>query len=468
MKKVTTNSREVKPGDVFVAIRGTRVDGHDYIHEALKNGAERVIGERDLSGDPMITTKNYVRVSDSSNAYSEECAKFFHHPSHSLMTIGVTGTSGKTTSAYLIHSILSEAGLKPGLIGTIEHKIGDRVIESSHTTPDAWEVQRLIAQMRDEVCRSVVMEVSSHALKQKRVEHVEFDGAVFTNLSREHLDYHPDMDDYFESKKILFTRLFESSKRLGKNPQAAIPNDQKYGSRLIQELGGKNTHPIHWDHAKVDQFSVDGLEFTYRGLNIQSSLFGRFNLENILGAVEISLALKIPQHAIIAGVKNLKSVPGRLETVRSQSGAYCIVDYAHKSDAMEKVLKALQEVKGTGKIITVFGCGGNRDRTKRPVMGKIATENSDWVWITSDNPRLEDPQAIIDEILVGIPKTSKNFNVEVDRRRAIEAAVRSAKSGDCVAILGKGHEAYQLIPDPSNPGELKKISFDDREIARQA
>lgn len=463
MKKVTSQSQNVLPGDVFVALKGTRVDGHDYIEEALKKGAAYAVGEKSF---PNLSSKQYLQVKDSAFTFSELCAKHFDFPSRKLMTVGITGTSGKTTSAFLVHSILEAAGLKSGLIGTIHHLIGNKIVESTHTTPDAWEVQKLISQMRDEGCKAVVMEVSSHALKQKRVEHVEFDAALFTNLTREHLDYHPNMEDYFESKKILFSRLLDHSKQNGKKAIPVIPDDHAYGSRLLKEIPA--THSVDFEEAKISKFTVEGTEAEYRGVKISSRLFGRFNIENILGAVETGLALGISPEVISRGIQNLKSVPGRLEAVKLKTGAYCIVDYAHKSDALEKVLKALQEVKGSGKLITVFGCGGNRDREKRPVMGRLAVELSDQVWVTSDNPRLEDPMSIIEEILKGIPKNSEGVSVEVDRRKAIEAAVRSAGRGDCVAILGKGHETYQLIPDPAKSGELKKIPFDDREIARQA
>ena len=447
--KVTADSREVMAGTVFVAVRGVSQDGHQFIKKAHESGAIMIIGE-----EPCKENIGYIQVKDSKKALGDLAAEFYGHPSQYMKMIGVTGTSGKTTTTYLIESILIAAGHKVGVLGTINFRIGETVLPSTHTTPGAVELQELLARMRKAGCTAVVMEVSSHALKQKRTAAVSFDGVVFTNLTPEHLDFHPDMDDYFESKAILFKEQLRESKRAGKNPFATANADDPYGQRLIQETGAK---PFQLTGQITT--SLTGIHGSYQGVKFESSLIGGFNASNILAAMSVTLGIGIGPKEVQEGVENLKNVPGRLESIK-QAGRTVLVDYAHKPDALEKVLKVLSELKGQHHLYTVFGCGGDRDRSKRPVMGKHAVKLSDYVVITSDNPRGENPQAIVDEILVGTAGY-QNFSVELDRKKAIIAAIERSKPGDLILVAGKGHEDYQIV-------QGAKIHFDDREIAREA
>ena len=447
--KVTADSREVTPGTVFVAVKGVSQDGHQFIKKAHESGAIMIIGEV-----PCKENIGYIQVKDSKKALGDLAAEFYGHPSQHMKMIGVTGTSGKTTTTYLIESILKAAGHKVGVLGTINFRIGEMILPSTHTTPGAVELQELLARMRKGGCTAVVMEVSSHALKQKRTAAVSFDGVVFTNLTPEHLDFHPDMEDYFESKAILFKTQLQESKRAGKNPFATANADDPYGRRLIQETGAKP-----FQLTKEITTSLTGIHGTFQGVKFESALIGGFNASNILAAMSVTQGIGINPTEIQKGIADLKNVPGRLESIQ-QAGRTVLVDYAHKPDALEKVLKVLGELKGKHHLYTVFGCGGDRDRSKRPVMGKCAVQLSDHVVITSDNPRGENPRAIVDEILVGTVGY-QNFSVELDRKKAITAAIVRSKPGDLVLIAGKGHEDYQIV-------QGTKTHFDDREIAREA
>ena len=367
-----------------------------------------------------------------------------------MQVYGVTGTSGKTTTTFLMESVLKAKGHKVGLIGTVMNKIGDQIQHSTHTTPGAVELQKLFREMQQAGCDSVVMEVSSHALKQHRTWGVCFDGAIFSNLTPEHLDYHPDMDDYFASKAMLFKEYADYAHAHGKKKfVASINKDSPFGEKLIHQL----EHPKK-SFVTVAPFS--GAEFIASG--IKSHLAGTFNAENCASVVALFHAAGFSDSVIAKGIESLTGVPGRLEPVTNDKGITVLVDYAHKPDALEKVLKALRP-SVTGKLICVFGCGGDRDTTKRPVMGEIAERLADHVVVTSDNPRTEDPQKIIEQILVGMKK--KNHDVEPDRKLAIERAISIAKAGDCVLVAGKGHEDYQIIG-------TEKLPFDDRVIAKIA
>ena len=459
---ITSDSREVAPGFIYVAVRGGSQDGHRFIADAITQGAVTVVGEADRKPD---FGASYIQVTDSREALAELAAGFYGDPSLSMKLVGVTGTSGKTTTTYLIESILENAGYRVGVIGTVNFRFGSKIFPSTHTTPGAVELQRLLSQMKAEGCNAVVMEVSSHALKQKRVWGLAFETAVFTNLSREHLDFHPDMEDYFQSKRLLFTLHAK---------HGVINADDEYGRRLLDELKGA------WSFAIGAPGRISGAALTsdlrgIRGtlpldgkpLEVKVGLVGEFNVSNLLGAIGATRALGLSVSEIERGLKALKSVPGRLERVQNSHGLHVLVDYAHKPDALEKVLKTLQSARAGNRLITVFGCGGDRDRTKRPVMGKIAVEHSDEVIVTSDNPRTEDPMAIIQEIQAGIPRGAC-YQVEPDREKAIHSAIRMAKRGDVVLIAGKGHEDYQIIADPKAPGGTRKIHLDDREVALAA
>lgn len=467
---IAHDSRHVEPGFAFFALKGAKLDGHDHIKEAEQRGASLIVGERAFEEVGHLVTR-YHQVPDSREAMAKAADLFYGHPSHSLLVLGITGTSGKTTSSYLLESILHEAGHRVGVMGTISYRFEDHVEPASHTTPESVELQKKLAWMKSLGATAVVMEVSSHALKQHRVAHLAFDGMLFTNLTAEHLDYHSDMEDYFRSKKKLFDETAKHSVTVGKSPRVVIQTDDEYGERLYREL-------IQYQHPKIKyaqinlatikpNVSAKGIELTLDGIELESKLIGTFNAANVLGtsklALELGARFKISPESVIQGVQKLTAVPGRLEAVPNTRGVSCLVDYAHKPDALEKVLKNLQPL--TNRLICVFGCGGDRDRKKRPVMGKLSSDLAHFTVVTSDNPRTENPQAIIDEILAGI-SNRKNVHVEPDRAKAIAFAVRMAKAGDILLIAGKGHEDYQILSD--GKGGTIKIDFDDRQVARLA
>lgn len=458
---VTADSRQVRPGFVFVAHRGEAKDGHEFVELAEKSGAVTILGEKSAS---KATQVPYLQVPDGRMALAELASSFYDHPSRSMRIVGVTGTSGKTTTTYLIESILRAAGFQVGVIGTVNSRFGDQILPSSHTTPGPVELQALLNQMKQGGCTAVVMEVSSHALKQNRVRGVAFDGMVFTNLSPEHLDYHPDMEDYFQAKAMLFTEYAVDSSRVGKHPVGVVNTEDRYGKKLFESLSkGSTTQGIRVDEFRGSEnlsFDLAGITGQARGVSIRSILTGKFNAENILAAVRLAEGLGVGAEEIQKGIFDLKGVPGRLERVDNAKGVNVWVDYAHKPDALEKVLKTLARLKGSRKLVTVFGCGGDRDRSKRPVMGRVAVENSDFVWITSDNPRTEDPDSIIQEILAGT-QGFKNYSVEPDRRQALFRAAEMAEAGDLLLVAGKGHEDYQILG-------TQKVPFDDRKVVAEA
>jgi UDP-N-acetylmuramoyl-L-alanyl-D-glutamate--2,6-diaminopimelate ligase len=479
---LTYDSREVARGRVFFAVRGEKLDGHEFVSEALARGAAAVVVDRKAAW-PIGTT--WIRVNNVRLTMGLWGAHFFHRPSSRVKLVGITGTNGKTTTAYLVESILTAAGWEPGLIGTITYRYHGKDIPSHHTTPESLDLQALMATMEHEGIKSVVMEVSSHALVQERVRGLDFDVALFTNLSRDHLDYHVDMDDYFAAKSRLFLDYLPCSGKSAKT--AVIHGDDARGLELIgksQEAGlttwsyGRNQR---WDIYPLEAESdVRGLRGKIRvkddTLNFSSRLIGSYNLENILGAVGVGYALGCPPKMIREGVERLTSVPGRLEKIANDRGINVVVDYAHTPDALEKVLGAVRPLT-RGRLLAVFGCGGDRDRGKRPLMGEIAARLSDLVILTSDNPRTEDPGRILMDIEAGVRKTGLpklahadacdrlvppqcGYVVEEDRRKAIAWALCRARREDSVVIAGKGHEDYQILGP-------KKIHFDDREIARK-
>ena len=443
----------------------------------------------------------YLQVLNSRLALARLASAFYGHPSRALKMIGVTGTSGKTSTTYLLESILHAHALKSGVIGTVSIRYGDTIIPSQLTTPGPVELQEILARMRDAGCKAVVMEVSSHALTQRRVAGIAFDVMVFNNLSPEHLDFHRDMEDYFSAKAMLFRDEARASLAAGKHPVACINADDPYGARLISELrqAGTVDFPVMPYSLGQDGSSETGAEtapsvelngrdfqIDFSGIRghvgtgsdaspFKSTLTGKFNASNILAAISAAQALRIPVAAIARGLSDLRVIPGRMQRVPNMKGIHVLVDYAHKPDALEKVLKTLVDIKGQGRVLTVFGCGGDRDRTKRPVMGKLAAQNSDYVYVTSDNPRTEDPKLVVDDILAGMHGYT-NYTAEVDRRKAIFAAIDHARRGDLVLIAGKGHEDYQIIRDPADTAAAVqsrtvrtiKIHFDDREVAAEA
>ena len=449
---VTPDSRLVVPGALFVAIPGTAKDGTAFIPAAREKGAAVIVGQ---SGDVDVL------VDDPRAALSLIAANFYGRPAEKLSLVGVTGTSGKTTTTRMIESIF-DAGSEPvGLIGTIEYRAGDERLNADRTTPDAVVLQEWFAKMVDAGVQHAVMEVSSHALALKRTHGVHFAAAVFTNLSREHFDFHKDFEDYFAAKRILFDQI-------DRTRQTAVVNiDDAYGRRLANELGpNAMTFGQEGDIRPSVDISVEGLRGTvhtpHGDVRMESPLLGQPNLYNWLGAIGAALVVGIPVKQIEAGIRNLKSVRGRFERVdvgRASARLTVIVDYAHKPDALEKLLHAVRDIAGERRVSIVFGCGGDRDRGKRPEMGAIASRLADRVVVTSDNPRTEDPKGIIDEILKGID--GDNTIAIADRREAIEKTIAEAGDDDVIVIAGKGHETYQYVGD-------RVIHFDDKEEAEYA
>ena len=474
---LTYDSRRLRAGEIFFAIPGEKVDGHEFIPQVLRTGAAGVVVARKGSwpqGTTWIRTKEVRRTMGLWGAY------FYGRPSRRMKLVGITGTNGKTTVSYLVESILSAASLEPGVIGTIDYRYRGRHVPSHHTTPESLELQSLLAEMETAGVQSVAMEVSSHALIQERVRGIEFDVALLTNLSRDHLDYHESMDDYFSAKSKLFMDYLKVSVKAKK--AAVIYGGDARGRELLLKVhdagleawsyGEENEWDIHPVKVQSDVAGLRGqLKFKGRYLDFSSPLIGAANLQNIMGAVGVGACLELPADVIAKGIQQLTSVPGRLEKVENNLEISVLVDYAHTPDALEKVLAAVRPLTQR-RVLTVFGCGGDRDRGKRPLMGEIAARLSDLLVLTSDNPRTEDPLMILAEIEDGIrkaglkrlgdssPQTKRGYWVEKDRRAAIRIALRAAQRGDLVLIAGKGHEDYQILG-------AKKIHFDDREVARE-
>ncbi len=458
---IAYHSSRVGPGVLFVAIRGNVSDGHGYIDDAVKRGARAVVCERktDLSV-PVIVVK------DSRDALARMSSKFFGEPSGKLKLVGVTGTNGKTTITYLLESIFHEAGLEAAVIGTVEHRFMGQRIRSSNTTPESYDLQKLLREMTGAGVGACAIEVSSHALTLERVVGCHFDGAIFTNLSPEHLDFHGGMESYFESKVRLFReRLAESAKQ---GVFAAINADDPYGQRLAEDVD----HNL-WRYSldKEGDVTASGLELDASGIRMnvgtpsgeflcRSKLIGRFNAQNILAAVTGALGLGLPLDVVQKGIEKMGVVPGRLQKVENGRGVLALVDYAHTPDALEKVLTHVKDIAKSsgGRLIVVFGCGGDRDRAKRPLMGNVVSELADIAIVTSDNPRTEDPEEIIREIVTGMKKGERE--IISDRRSAISRAVEIAVRNDVVIVAGKGHEDYQIVGNESR-------HFDDREVLKE-
>jgi UDP-N-acetylmuramoyl-L-alanyl-D-glutamate--2,6-diaminopimelate ligase len=445
------------PGALFACLRGVRADGHDFAPEAVARGVSALVCERELA----LPVAQIV-VPDARLAMALIAAELAGRPSRSLTVAAVTGTNGKTTSAYLLRAVLEAAGRPCGLIGTVEGRIGGERVALAHTTPESVDVQDLLARMVAAGDRAVAMEVSSHALAQRRVAGVDVDVALFTNLTRDHLDYHGDMDAYFAAKRLLFRRPPGE----GADPAGAANADDPYGRRLVDEDGALG-FAVDADAAvkvlRADP-SADGTHLeiaTPRGrLEVESRLRGRFNASNVAGVVAAGEVLGIAHDAIARGVAAVGGVPGRFEAVDEGGPVQVIVDYAHTPDSLENVLCTARPLAGDGRLITVFGCGGDRDRGKRPQMGALARSLADVAIVTSDNPRTEDPDAIIAEILAGAGAGPAELLVEPDRRRAIARAIEAARAGDLVLIAGKGHEQGQERDGVVTP-------FDDRDVARE-
>ncbi len=452
VKGVAIDSRKVKKDYVFFALKGTRFDGHDFVQEALKRGAKAVVVEKDVSANDG----RIIKVPNTREALGEYCHEFFSRPSEKLKVIGITGTNGKTTSTYLIEAILKEAGFKVGVIGTINYRVGEEILGEGRTTPDPILWHSTLKEFLDRGSEYAVCEVSSHALDQKRIWGTRFRGVAFTNLTQDHLDYHADMEDYFQAKRRLFTDYSYDF--------ALVNADDPYGRRLISELEPSKILSFGREgKLKIKNFqtSFEGsiLEVSYEGRSFvfRSSLVGDFQAYNLGLAIAFALKEGISPEVVKRALLKVR-VPGRLEVLRSAKGFNAVVDYAHTPDAVEKALKTLRSLT-SGRLIAVFGAGGDRDRTKRPLMGRSAERWADLLVITSDNPRSEDPLKIIEDILQGVEDKEKVV-VEPDRRKAIETALKMAEEGDTVAILGKGHETYQEIKG-------RKIPFSDVEVVKE-
>jgi len=476
VRDIVHDSRKVTPASLFVAVRGFHSDGHQFISQALQQGAAAIVAEQ-REGLPVPVDTPLIIVKDSRRALALLSNAFFGYPSQRLKLIGITGTNGKTTTTYLVKSIIEAAGHKAGLIGTIDYRVGDKVYPAPNTTPESLELQRLLSEMVGLGVDHCVMEVSSHALALGRTAGCEFVAAGFTNLTQDHLDFHESMDAYFQAKLSLFSGLSSES-------WAIVNIDDARGVEIVRKTRARVITTGFSELANVRpagaiRHGIHGLMFDAASpegtIPVESPLVGRHNIYNILTAIGLGAALGIDSDRIARGLRNMKAVPGRMEKVEEGQPYGVVVDYAHTEDAITRLLEAVREIAAR-KIITVFGCGGDRDRGKRPKMGEAALNGSDVVIITSDNPRTEDPLSIIREIERGLAedgmKTSvpegakqgatekKPYFVIPDRHTAVSVAVNLAGPGDVVVLAGKGHEDYQII------GE-KKMHFDDREVARE-
>lgn len=447
---VTQDSRLVTKGSLFVCIKGAAFDGHNVAQQMLDNGAQAVVVERDLG------INNQIIVDDTRSIYSFICSNFFGNPAQRLKLIGLTGTNGKTTTTFLIKQILENSGKRVGLIGTVQNMIGDKIYPAKFTTPDPYELQKLFALMVEDGCEYCVMEVSSQALAQGRVNGLRFAVAAFTNLTQDHLDYHKTWENYFESKRILF-----------KNADVAVTNaDDEHGLKIIEGLDFEKvvTYAVNTNNAtyvaKNVKFKSNGVEYELVGDSIgrcNCPIPGRFSVYNSLCAASCALALGIEFNKVLESIAKSQGVKGRIEVVPNGNRDFTIIiDYAHSPDGLENIITSLKEI-AKGRVVTLFGCGGDRDKTKRPKMGKIAAELSDFCVVTSDNPRSENPSEIIKDILVGMEGITTPYEVVENRRDAIEYAIKNAQKDDIILLAGKGHETYQILPTGT-------IHFDEREV----
>jgi UDP-N-acetylmuramoyl-L-alanyl-D-glutamate--2,6-diaminopimelate ligase len=468
VSSVEYDSRRVKPGCVFVAMRGESSDGNRFIDQAIQAGAVAVV--TDSAAEKPPPGVGWALVPHGRRALARVSANFYQRPAERIAVTGITGTNGKSTTAFLLEAILTAAGRKSALIGTIEYHVAGKILPAPHTTPEALELNRIFNEALGNGATDAVMEVSSHALAQERVYGVPFDVAVFTNLTRDHLDYHNTMEEYFAAKRVLFEGCGTDA------PRAAVTNvDDEYGAKLAEFSRKRSSVVLKYGWERGD-LHAEKVEITTRGTRFDlvmpeekvavfSALIGRVNVYNILAAAGAAYARGVAAQAIAAGIGKLACVPGRFERVDCGQPFTVVVDYAHTDDALRNLTALARELvncAGTkGRVLTVFGCGGDRDRKKRPLMGEAAGRGSDFVVLTSDNPRSEDPLAIINDAVVGLQKTGVKYTVEADRRKAIALAIGEARPGDIVLLAGKGHEKVQVTREGVIP-------FDDLEVARAA
>lgn len=440
------DSRKIKQGDVFIALEGSIVDGHTFISKAIENGAKTILVEKDVE---KVEGINYFLVDGLREKMGIIASNFYGYPQNQLKIVGVTGTNGKTTTTYILESILGEKNV--ARIGTVEYKIGDEIIPAPNTTPSSLEIIKICKKALEKNIKYLIMEVSSHGLDIGRVNMLRFEAGIFTNLTLDHLDYHKTMENYYLAKRKLFD--------LVKDKKNSIINiDDEYGKRYLEYTNGISYGIGQGDiQGEIKQITREGQEVTIKifekEYKINLRLLGRYNLSNLLGAIGAVKTLGLSDEEIISKIPLIHGAPGRFEPVKIDRDFTVIVDYAHTGDALENILKSINEFK-TNRVITVFGCGGDRDKTKRPIMGGTAEKYSDIVIVTSDNPRTEDPEEIIKDIVVGL--TKENHTVEIHREKAIEKAISLAEKNDIILIAGKGHENYQVIG-------REKIHFDDKE-----
>src|SRR5213082_3652451 len=462
VESIAYHSRRVQRNTLFVAIRGEKSDGHQFVDQAIELGASVIVAEREISS-PRATC---LVVEDSRLALADLSSAFYGVPARKLKMAAVTGTNGKTTTTFLIKHICEKAGMRCGLLGTVQYEIGDRILPAIRTTPEALDIQELLAQIVNAGGRAAAMEVSSHALAQDRTRGIEWDVAVFTNLTQDHLDFHRTMENYFEAKAKLFTQLAEQQKK--KKPVAVINIDDRYGRQLLAKIHKKVSVVTFGMGASADfrasnyrmEFAGTSYQLDARGKSylVRVPLIGRFNVANSLAALAASTALGVGLREAVLSLAKSPQVPGRLEIVPAKRQFQVFVDYAHTPDALLNVLKTLREL-GPRRLIVVFGCGGNRGREKRPLMGQVVDQNTDYAIITSDNPRKEDPDKIIAEVEKGF--RGNHFEKITDRAQAISRAIEIAQPSDIVLIAGKGHENYQEFADHTVP-------FEDIQVARRA
>ncbi len=462
VESIAYDSRRVQKNGLFVALRGEKNDGHQFIGQALDKGASAIVTDR----AEKYAQATAVVVENTRPALADLAAAFYQHPMRRLKMAGVTGTNGKTTTTFLIKHICDKAGLRCGLLGTVRYEIGERILPAVRTTPEALEVQELLTQMVNAGCKAAAMEVSSHALAQDRTRGLEWDVAVFTNLTQDHLDFHGTMENYFESKVKLFTGL--PGQTVKRKCAAVVNADDRYGERLIDRLDKKIPIVSYGMGARADfrasnyrmEFGGTSYQLDARGKSylVRVPLIGRFNVANSMAALAAATKLGVNLREAILSLGKSPQVPGRLEAVPAKRQFQVFVDYAHTDDALLNVLKTLRELDPR-RLIVVFGCGGDRDRQKRPLMARVADQNADYSIITSDNPRKENPEAIIAEVEKGF--RSDRYEIVTDRTEAISRAVALAQPRDIVLIAGKGHESYQEFADHTIP-------FDDAQIARRA
>ncbi len=457
ISKLCLDSRQVQPGSLFAAVRGTQTDGHQFIAKAVESGAVAVLCE-DLP-ENQAAGVTYVQVADSAKVLGFLASSFYGNPSRKLKLVAVTGTNGKTTTVTLLYQLFRKLGYRTGMLSTVRNYIDDRPVEATHTTPDAINLNALLADMVAAGCTHAFMEASSHAIVQERMAGLQLTGAIFTNITHDHLDFHQTFDNYIKAKKKLFDELPASA-------FALVNLDDKRGLVMLQNTAAQKSsfslvNPAPFKGRLIAN-SLHGLQMELEDKEVWFKLIGEFNAYNILGVYATAVLLGEASEEVLVQLSDVLPAPGRFDQVRSDSGIIGIVDYAHTPDALENVLETIQELKENGRVITVVGCGGNRDAAKRPVMAEIACKLSDWALLTSDNPRFEEPEAILADMEKGVKITDRSrVQVIVDRKEAIATAVGLAQPGDIILIAGKGHETYQEVKGV-------KHSFDDKKILTEA